>query len=144
MVWSNPPPRLASTITAVVLHASTTRTAYGRDVHATSIAEEDDTFVTEWLKIVPTVPSHYCRQSPAYQEKKFLQPGTTMADLHREFSTTARESGRRVISIATFSKKFHQMNFSTFVPKKDQCNLCVAGAAGNVDKEKIAHHKRLD
>ena len=45
------------------------------------IAEVDQGFLDQRLASLPTVPSHYCRNTPAYQKKKFFEPGTTLAKL---------------------------------------------------------------
>lgn len=58
--------------------------------------------------------------------KKFLYPGTTIANLHRHYSEDAERAGMRAVSETVFSKHFHSENYSVFVPRKDQCDICVS------------------
>lgn len=66
------------------------------------ISDADQTFLKEWLSGLPTVPSHYCRQVPSYQDKKFVEPGTVLSDLHKEYQKAAGKSGARVVSETYF------------------------------------------
>ena len=108
----------------------------------TTIAESDQNFLNQWISGLPTVPSHYCRNTPTYQNKKFLEPGTTVANLHKVYKDAADTSGHRAVCIKLFSEAFHKLNFSVFQPRKDQCDLCLSAKHGNVDNETyLAHNK---
>jgi hypothetical protein len=78
-----------------------------------SISEEDKTFLN-WLTSLPVVPSHYCRSAPTYQDKRFLEPGTTIVNLYQEYKKASEESGRRSACSKIFSKTFRELNFSVF------------------------------
>ncbi|KAJ8043486.1 hypothetical protein HOLleu_10590 [Holothuria leucospilota] len=54
-------------------------------------------YLTGWLKGLPTADSHYCRNTPTYQNKKFLYPGITL-NLHREYSEAVAAAGVRAAS----------------------------------------------
>ncbi|KAJ4939628.1 hypothetical protein JOQ06_029072 [Pogonophryne albipinna] len=89
------------------------------------ISDADQTFLKEWLSGLPTVAFHYCRQVPSYQDKKFVEPGTVLSDLHKEYQKAAGKSGARVVSETYFRKVFSEQKYSVFVPKKDQCDVCI-------------------
>ena len=105
-----------------------------------TISKEDKTFLTKWLAGLPVVPSHYCRSAPSYKDKKFLEPGTTIANLHREYKSSADENGFRSVSIKIFSQTFHEMNYSVFIPRKDQCDVCISANHGNTDEATYQAH----
>ncbi|KAK7449366.1 hypothetical protein BaRGS_00040017 [Batillaria attramentaria] len=109
------------------------------------LSEEDAGFLKAWLAELPTVPSHYCRNVPSYQNKHFLFPGTTISQLHDQYKKDASAAGKRSIGYDAFSKTFRAMDYSIFVPRKDQCDLCTSAKHGNVEEEKIrAHMKAKD
>ena len=97
-------------------------------------------FLRKWLSDVPSVPSHYCRSISTYQEKKFFYPGTTLINLHDEYKMAAEAAGARVVSLAFFSNVCHDMNFSVFIPRKDQCDVCVSAKHGNIDRGTFEAH----
>ena len=109
------------------------------------IAESDQTFLNEWLGKLPTVPSHYCRNTPSYQNKKFLEPDVTISGLHTEYKKAAAAAGKRVINVKTFNETFHNLNYSVFRPRKDQCDTCVGAKYGNrSEADYLAHIKNKD
>ena len=81
-------------------------------------AEASD-FVKNWLQELPTVDSHYCRNSDTYKDKKFLQSGATIAQLHREYKNTAEAAGILAVGITFFTELFHEGKYSAFIPRKD-------------------------
>ncbi|KAL3995807.1 RISC-loading complex subunit TARBP2 [Sarotherodon galilaeus] len=107
------------------------------------ISDGDQAFLKEWLSGIPTVPSHYCRQVPSYQNKKFLEPGTVLRELHKEYQNAANENGKRAVSETYFRKVFGEQDYSVFIPKKDQCDICVSAKVGNTDEDALATHLRL-
>lgn len=107
------------------------------------ISDADQTFLNQWLSGLPTVPSHYCRQVPSYQDKKFLEPGTVQSDLYKEYQKTAGESGARVVSETYFRKVFSEQKYSVFIPRNDQCDVCVGARVGNIDQDALASHRKL-
>ena len=104
------------------------------------IGEEDFNYLKKWMEDLPTVDSHYCRKTPTYQNKKFLYPGTTIASLHRHYSEEAEKAekaekaGMRVVSETLFSKHFHSENYYVFIPRKDQCDVCVSYKHHNISQ----------
>ena len=80
---------------------------------------------TDSVKDLPTVDSHYCRSTATYKDKKFLHPGTTIAQLHREYRQAAATAGVRAVGIKYFTEVFHEGKYSVFIPRKDKCDVCV-------------------
>ena len=105
-----------------------------------SITQEDKAFLSKWLEGLPVVPSHYCRNTPSYQNKRFLEPGTTIANLHHEYRKAAEQGGHRSVCIKIFSETFHDLNYSVFIPRKDQCDICVSTKHGNTDEATYKAH----
>ena len=58
---------------------------------------DDLSFLNKWFHGLPTVPSHYCHSSAFAKDKKYLNPGTTILQLYKEYSATAQESHVRVV-----------------------------------------------
>ena len=79
------------------------------------------------------MPLHYCRNTDAYKNKIFLYPGTTIVNLHAEYQNSAEAVGFRVVCQVRFREVFHQENYSVFIPRKDQCDICVSAKHGNID-----------
>ncbi|GFR64828.1 DNA repair protein rhp54 [Elysia marginata] len=86
------------------------------------VGEEDRNFLIHWLNTIPTVPSHYCRKQKSYEGVKFLFPGKSMRDLHRDYLESCRESQTRRRAV----KAFHAQKLSVFIPRKDQCDVCIS------------------
>ena len=100
----------------------------------------DLNFLKNWLNGLPTVPSHYCRNVPAYQSKKFLYPGATKANLHAEYTAAATEAKARVVGLKYFSNVFSEKKFSVFIPRTDQCDICVSAKHGNLNQAALDKH----
>lgn len=85
----------------------------------------------QYLARLATVEAHYLRNHPSYREKKFLEPGTSIANLYREYKSEAEGAQRKPISQTSFRYLFTQEKMSVFVPRKDQCEICETAKAGN-------------
>ena len=68
---------------------------------------------------------------------------TTLIGLYREYKQKAESEGVRVVSYFIFSQRFHAENYSVFVglPRKDQCDLCLGVAQGNVPPGDLTQHR---
>ena len=104
---------------------------------------DDLSFHNKWFHGLPTVPSDYCRSSAFPKDKKYLNPGTTILQLYKEYSATAQESYARVVGRKFITELFHKLNVSVFIPRKDQCDVCVGEKHGNVSKEEYDLHIKL-
>ena len=83
---------------------------------------------------------HYCRNVPAYQSNTFLYPGATKANLHAEYTAAATEAKARVVGLKYFSNVFSEKKFSVFIPRKDQCDICVSAKHGNLNQAALDKH----
>lgn len=97
-------------------------------------------FLKERLKDLPTVYSHYCRSTATYKDKKFLHPGTTISQLLRKYQQAAATAGVRAVGIKRFTDVFHEGKYSVFIPRKDQCDVCVSFKHGNITKAEYDEH----
>lgn len=59
-------------------------------------------FLKDWFRDLPTVDSHYCRNTDTYKDKKFLHHGTTISQLHWECQQPATIAGVRADGIWIF------------------------------------------
>ena len=103
--------------------------------------EDDITYLLEFLDSLATVPSHYCRA--AYADRKFLEPGTTLASIYEEYKAKAQADDITPLSYTTFQTKFKANKFSVFVPRKDQCDVCLRGRHGHITQEELERHREL-
>ena len=86
------------------------------------------------------MPLHYCCNVPAYQSKTFLYPGATKANLHAEYTAVATETNARVVGLKYFSNVFEDEKFSVFIPRKDQCDMCVSAKHGKLNQAILDKH----
>jgi len=107
----------------------------------TKPATIDANFLSSFLNSLATVPSHYCRSQ--YADTKFLEPDTTITAIYIEYTSKAKESNRAILSYPLFLKAFRDGNFSIFIPRKDQCDVCISGKFGGISAESLAAHRQL-
>ena len=119
------PVKLSKVILTFFFFLSVGKTAY--------IENKDTEYLKEWLACLLSVPSHYCRKTNAYKDKNFLYPGTTIVNLHAEYQNSTDAVRFRVVCQARFREVFHQENYSVFIPRKDQCDICVSAKHDNID-----------
>ena len=87
------------------------------------------------------MPSHYCRA--AYADKHFLEPGTTIGEVYGEYKTKATARERRIVCYPVFKRIFNEGNYSIFIPRKDQCDVCLGTKHGNITPEDLQKHRLL-
>lgn len=107
----------------------------------TKVETDVKDFLKNWLRDLPSVDSHYCRSTATYKDKKFLYQGTTISQLHCEYGQAAATAGVRAVGIQYFTAVFHEENYSVFIPRKDQCDVCVSFKHGNISK--AAYHAHV-
>ena len=100
-------------------------------------------FLKDWLKDLPTVDSHYCRRTATYKDKKFLHPGTTISQLHREYQQGAATAEVRAVGIQHFTHvcktKQNIQHVSNLI---NQMGSCVTKWVRN--QPRIANHPKSD
>lgn len=94
----------------------------------------------DWLNAIPFVPSHYCRKSDTYAEKKFIYPGKNLTTLYQEYCSSAEAINLKPASDCYFNVRFKELNLSVFRPRKDLCDLCISAKEGNISPEEHAMH----
>lgn len=112
-----------------------------RQHSANAIPQEDLDYISKYLASIASVPSHYVRSS--YSHLKFLEPGTTIASLYEECKQRAANDGVRVVSYPIFSEIFHAENYSVFIPRKDQCDVCIGAKHGTIPAQDFERHRTL-
>lgn len=106
----------------------------------TKVEPDVKDFIKNWLRDLPSVDSHYCRSTATYKDKRFLYPGTTISQLHRYYQQAAAAAGLRAVGVQYFTTLFHEENYSVFIPRKDQCDVCVSYKHGNISKADYDTH----
>lgn len=85
------------------------------------------------INSIPRIPSHYCR---ARTSREYIEGGKSLADIHRDYEQMCKDNNQQAANYMMFSRIFNQeFNISFFLPKKDQCEVCVAYSNSN-DEEK--------
>ena len=62
------------------------------------------------------------------------------ANLHAEYTAAATETKARVVGLTYFSNVFEDEKFSVFIPRKDQCDICVSAKHGNLNQAILDKH----
>ena len=70
-----------------------------------------------------------------------VEPDVTIAGLHPAYIESMQQEERRALGIKKFSGKFHQMKYSVFKPKKDQCTTCTEGKLGHISAQDLRRHR---
>ena len=117
------------------------QTKAARTGKSAPVADDDDRALEEWIREIPTVPSHYCRNTETYMDMKFVEPDATIAGLHRAYTESMEQQEKRALGIKKFSQKFHQLKYSVFRPKKDQCTTCTEGKLGHIAPQELRLHR---
>lgn len=105
------------------------------------IVERQKLFLKTFLENLPKMPSHYCRKD---SKKLYLETDFgSKANIHRIYTKHCEDNSEEALSMYTFWEAFDDMNLALFVPKKDQCNICVSYSAGNVDAKEYNTHLEL-
>ena len=102
-------------------------------------ATEKQKIAEEFVQNLPKVPSHYCRLRTA---KLYLLPEIrTKCEIYRAFNSWCAEKNvHPVPGRAVLNKELKKQNISLYVPKKDQCDTCIAFKEGNVSEESYQQH----
>ena len=96
--------------------------------------------IREFLKTLPTMPSHYCRKSSS---KNYIEPMfNSKAEVHQEYKKWCTGKLITPSSRQVFVNEFDTGNYALFQPRKDQCDLCVSYSEGNVDEESYLRHRQ--
>lgn len=92
----------------------------------------------EYFQKLDKMESHYCRK----ETNKIYIAATfnTKADIYRDYLTYCSEKQVPSVSIFTFSTYFEDQNYGLFMPRKDQCDMCVSYNAKQITVEQYNTH----
>lgn len=110
----------------------------GKHGHHSKVDENIKQSVRDHISSIPCIPSHYCR---AVTDKKYIEGSKTIADLHRDYVQLCEDKNQHSANYVMYSRIFREeFNLSFFVPKKDQCEQCLAYSnASEKEKAELQH-----
>lgn len=96
--------------------------------------------VKQWLKLLPKVPSHYCRSTSkkTYVESTFRSE-SHMYNIFKEWCT---EDNKKSVGRSLFLDIIKSENVAIHHSRKDQCDTCTMFKLGSVSAEEYANHIR--
>lgn len=98
----------------------------------------ENEFLESFLNSIPNVESHYCRSS---SKKRYLEPiWKSKTQLYRFYVEECGRKGINALSDTSFSNSFSDLNYSLYIPKKDQCDLCLGYKTKNIDQPVYDEH----
>nr|CAH7757935.1 unnamed protein product [Callosobruchus chinensis] len=118
--------------------SSDLRGKHGR--HA-KVDEEIKNGIRQHIMKIPRIESHYCRKNT---NREYIEGGKTIAELHRDYKKECTEENKPSGNCMMYCKIFNEeFNLSFFVPKKDQCELCIGYFNGS-EEDKISLQAEYD
>ena len=96
------------------------------------VPQECKEFSTRFIETLITVESHYGRAK--HRDRKFVEPGTTLQNLYREYSKQITTAEILCLSYPLFDKamKDCNINITIFLPKKEQCDKSLSAKEGHI------------
>lgn len=92
----------------------------------------------QWLKDLPKVPSHYCRNC---SKKKYVEPVfRSTLHIYKVYKNFCKENKTQFVSRTSFRKVLKAENIAIHKPRKDQCDLCYGWKTGNESEEVYKDH----
>ncbi|KAK5642954.1 hypothetical protein RI129_009121 [Pyrocoelia pectoralis] len=94
----------------------------------------------QFFESLPKMESHYCRST---SKKLYLEPiWTSKRCLHKMYCNVwCVEKNIQPLSIYAFEKYFDKNNLGLFMPRKDQCETCIAFKTGNIGDDEYHLHR---
>ena len=71
---------------------------------------------------------------------RFLFPGRSTRDLHRDYQESCLASQRRAVGWKLLNDAFHRQKLSVFIPRKDQCDVYISAQFGHISNEMYKKH----
>ena len=94
--------------------------------------------VSDWLDILPKVPSHYCRAS---SKKTYVESTCRSYNrMHQTYSKYVNEKGEEPVSRQVFVDVLKEKKIDIHSPRKDQCDVCVSYKCKMVSQEEYDLH----
>lgn len=94
--------------------------------------------VSQWLNLLPKVPSHYCRAS---SKRKYVESTfRSKLHMHSVYKIWCIEQNKKLVSRNSFFSVLRKENISIHKPRKDQCDVCSSFQLKNVSQEEYETH----
>lgn len=125
-----------------IVHDNESPSVTARDI-SVNVSTRNRGTVSEWLDLLPKVPSHYCRASSQriYVESTFR----SHLHMHAVYKAWCIEQHKKPVSRNTFLSVLSHYNISIHKPRKDQCDVCSSYQLKNVSQEDYdTHIKKKD
>ena len=89
------------------------------------VPQECKEFSTRFIQSLTTVESHYRAR---HRDRKFVEPGTTLQNLYREYNKQTTTAEIHCVSYPLFDKSMRDcnINITIFLPKKEQRDKCLS------------------
>ncbi|KAI4469687.1 dna-directed rna polymerases i ii and iii subunit rpabc2 [Holotrichia oblita] len=95
--------------------------------------------VKQHIESFPVMESHYVRKST---QRKYLDCKLNITKMHSLYLELCEKDKSKPVSILTYRRIFcNNYNLSFFVPRKDQCQLCVQYNSSSTDKKQELEDK---
>lgn len=109
----------------------------GKHKNHSKVSEEVKEGIRNHIKSIPHIESHYLR---AQTTRQFIDGGRTIAGIHRDYTDKCKLDSQPFGNLTLFSRIFNnEFNLAFYVPKKDQCDFCVANEnSDNTNNESVS------
>lgn len=113
---------------------------------------ENKVHLKEYFDQLEKMESHYCRKNT---NKLYIGAAfRTKADVYKDYCNYCSQNEVQAVSIFTFYKMFEKENLALYMPRKDQCDICVGFKCNQItvgdfdvhilNKNRAQHEKNLD
>ncbi len=95
-------------------------------------------FLIKYFDELELVDSHYCRQDT---KKNYIAATfQSKMDVFRDYKKHCIENNTDPVSYFTFATVFDEHDLAVFMPRKDQCDICVGFKVSEVSKQEYDAH----
>ncbi|CAG9826814.1 unnamed protein product [Diabrotica balteata] len=95
--------------------------------------------IYQFLDSLPRMELHYCH---AKTSKVYLEPmWESKSKLYREYGRVCQKQQLQPVSKVLFHVVFKNKNIGFFLPKKDQCEICLKHKLGKIRNEEYDDHQ---
>lgn len=99
---------------------------------------ENKAHLKEYFDKLDKMRSHYCRKDST---KLYIAASfRTKADIYKDYCNYCSQKEVQAVSIFTFSKMFEEENLALYMPRKDQCDICVGYKANQITADDFNVH----
>lgn len=96
----------------------------GKHQNHYTVSQEIKNSVRAHIDSIPRIESHYLRDQTS---REYIDGGRCISEIYRDYQKERLEANLPYCNLVMFTKIFNEeYNIGFFVPKKDQCDLCVS------------------